>query len=61
MAPKQMALTLNTKSINDAIAACNKNGGGVVLIPKGFWLTGPVVLLSNVNLHVAERCIAAIH
>jgi hypothetical protein len=45
-------ITLNTKSINDAIKACNKNGGGVVLIPGGYWLTGPVVLLSNVNLHI---------
>ncbi|SFP85268.1 glycoside hydrolase family 28 protein [Parafilimonas terrae] len=47
-------LTLNTKSINDAIADCNKKGGGVVLIPQGFWLTGPIVLLSNVNLHLAK-------
>ncbi len=51
---KADGLTLNTKSINDAITACNKNGGGVVLIPGGFWLTGPVVLLSNVNLHIAK-------
>ena len=45
-------ITLNTKSINDAINACNKNGGGVVLIPGGMWLTGPIVLKSNVNLHI---------
>lgn len=45
-------ITLNTKAINGAIIACNKNGGGVVLIPGGYWLTGPVVLLSNVNLHI---------
>ncbi|MDE3143890.1 MAG: glycoside hydrolase family 28 protein, partial [Bacteroidota bacterium] len=45
-------ITLNTKAINEAIIACNKNGGGVVLIPGGYWLTGPVVLLSNVNLHI---------
>lgn len=45
-------IILNTKTINDAIKACNKNGGGVVLIPGGYWLTGPVVLLSNVNLHI---------
>ena len=43
---------LNTKSINDAISACNAKGGGVVLIPKGLWLTGPIVLKSNVNLHL---------
>lgn len=45
--------TLNTKSINAAIIACNKKGGGVVLVPSGLWLTGPVVLKSNVNLHLA--------
>ena len=45
-------LTLNTKSINAAITACNAKGGGVVYIPQGLWLTGPIVLKSNVNLHV---------
>ncbi len=46
--------TLNTKSISAAIDACNKKGGGVVVIPPGLWLTGPVVLKSNVNLHLAK-------
>lgn len=45
--------TLNTKSINAAIDALNKKGGGVVLVPAGLWLTGPVVLKSNINLHLA--------
>jgi len=45
--------TLNTKYITDAINACNKKGGGVVLIPQGLWLTGPLVIKSNVNLHLA--------
>ena len=45
---------LNTKAINDAIAAMNKKGGGVVLIPAGLWLTGPIVLKSNINLHLAN-------
>jgi polygalacturonase len=46
---------LNTTSINSAIDACNKKGGGVVLIPKGMWLSGPVVLKSNVNLHLEKN------
>lgn len=46
--------TLNTKSINDAIKACNQKGGGKVIIPAGQYLTGPIHLLSNVNLHVEE-------
>ena len=44
---------LNTQSINSAIDACNKKGGGVVLVPSGLWYTGPIVLKSNVNLHLA--------
>ena len=44
---------LNTKSINAAIDALAKSGGGVVLIPSGLWLSGPVVLKSNINLHLA--------
>ncbi|MFC4261461.1 glycoside hydrolase family 28 protein [Ferruginibacter yonginensis] len=50
-------ITHNTKSINDAIIACNKNGGGTVLVPKGIWLTGPIVLLSNVNLHLDKNAL----
>jgi len=45
--------TLNTKSINATIDALSKKGGGVVLIPSGLWLTGPVVLKNNINLHLA--------
>jgi len=49
---KADGVSLNTESINAAINACSAKGGGVVLIPNGFWLTGPVVLKSNVNLHL---------
>lgn len=45
--------TLNTIRINSAIDILSKRGGGVVLIPAGLWLTGPIVLKSNVNLHLA--------
>ncbi len=37
-----------------AIDACNKVGGGIVLVPKGSFLTGPIHLKSNVNLHVVK-------
>src|SRR5471032_758465 len=37
-----------------AIAACHQAGGGRVLVPAGDWYcAGPVVLLSNVNLHLS--------
>ncbi|RYY68066.1 MAG: glycoside hydrolase family 28 protein [Chitinophagaceae bacterium] len=52
---KADGVSLNTKAINAAIDDCHKKGGGVVVIPKGFWLTGPVVLKSNVNLHLQQN------
>jgi DNA sulfur modification protein DndE len=50
---KNDGVTLNTQAIASAIEACSKSGG-TVLIPSGLWLTGPIVLKSNVNLHVAK-------
>lgn len=44
--------TLNTKAFADAIAVCVKAGGGVVVVPPGTWLTGPIQLQSNINLHL---------
>jgi polygalacturonase len=54
---KPDGITLNTKSINDAITAISKRGGGVVVIPTGMWLTGPVELKSNVNLHLQKNAV----
>jgi polygalacturonase len=50
-------ITLNTKAINEAIADCSRKGGGVVLVPQGLWLTGPLVMGSNVNLHLDRAAI----
>ena len=50
-------LYLNTISINNAIDECSKKGGGVVVIPPGLWLTGPLVLKSNVNLHLQKNAL----
>jgi len=47
-------ITLNTEAINTAIVAANKAGGGIVHIPAGLWLTGPIVLLDNVELNSAK-------
>jgi DNA sulfur modification protein DndE len=46
--------TMNTKPFADAIAACVKAEGGTVLVPPGTWLTGPIKLESNTNLHVEK-------
>ena len=45
-------LTMNTTAINNAIKACSQSGGGTVIMPKGLWLTGPLKMANNVNLHL---------
>lgn len=50
-------VTLNTEAINNAIKTVSSKGGGKVIIPEGLWLTGPVVLLSNVNLYTEKNAL----
>ncbi|MEO7769238.1 MAG: glycosyl hydrolase family 28 protein [Ferruginibacter sp.] len=45
-------LSLNSAAINRAIEASAANGGGTVLIPAGSFVTGPIILKSNINLHL---------
>lgn len=54
---KADGLTVNTKAIQQAIEVCHTAGGGTVLIPVGLWLTGPIVLKNNVNLHLAKNAL----
>lgn len=54
---KPDGITLNTKNIQEAIDACSNAGGGTVLITKGFWLTGPIDLRANVNLHISKGAV----
>ena len=44
----------NTLAFQKAMAACNKAGGGRVVVPAGDWHTGPIHFLSNVNLYLSE-------
>lgn len=41
----------NTTAFANAIQAASKAGGGKVVIPPGIWLTGPIELKSNIELH----------
>ncbi|MGR3811982.1 glycosyl hydrolase family 28 protein [Jiulongibacter sp. NS-SX5] len=41
-------------AINQAIDMASSTGGGVVLVPTGFWLSGPIKMKSNVNLHLED-------
>jgi polygalacturonase len=43
-----------TEAFQQAIAKCTASGGGRVVVPAGTFLTGPIHLKSNVNLHVSE-------
>jgi len=44
-----------TEAFRKAIGACNRAGGGRVLVPTGEFSTGAIHLKSNVNLHVAKQ------
>lgn len=49
-------LTDCRNAINEAIARCSAEGGGRVVVPAGQYLCkGPIVLKSNVNLHLESR------
>ena len=45
-------VAISTAPIQKAIDACSSSGGGTVIIPAGLWLTGPIQMKSNVNLHL---------
>ena len=55
--PQDDGQNMSTDAIDQAIKACHNAGGGQVLIPKGYWLSGAIHLKSNVNLHVAEGAV----
>ncbi len=49
--------TVNTSSLQQAINACNKAGGGEVIVPPGTFITGTVHLKSNVHLVVKSGAV----
>ena len=46
--------TLNTDAFRKAIAALAIKGGGQLTVPAGVWFTGPIELVSNINLHLEK-------
>lgn len=48
---------LNTQAFQKAIDALSSKGGGTLIVPSGIWLTGPIVMKSNINLHIEDRAI----
>ncbi|NBT15613.1 MAG: glycoside hydrolase family 28 [Chitinophagia bacterium] len=50
-------ITYNTKIIQQAIDEISFQGGGRVIIPKGKFLTAPLYLKSNVELHLMKDAV----
>ena len=48
-----MARPIARRRFHNAISACAAGGGGRVVVPGGEFLTGPIHLKSNVDLHLA--------
>jgi len=46
--------TMDTKSIQAAIDACARRGGGTVRLAGGTFLSGPIVLRSHIDLEIAS-------
>ncbi|PRD49423.1 glycoside hydrolase [Sphingobacterium haloxyli] len=49
--------TLNTEAFANAMETLSEKGGGRLRVPAGVWFTGPIVLKSNINLHLEDRAI----
>ena len=45
-------VTLNTEAFAKAIETLSQYGGGRVTVPTGIWLTGPITLKDNIELHI---------
>lgn len=50
-------VTLNTEAFRKAISALAKKGGGRLVVPQGVWLTGPIQLKDNIDLHITRNAI----
>ncbi len=51
---KPGGLFKNTEAFAKAINDATTKGGGKVIVPRGVWLTGPITLKNNVNLHLND-------
>lgn len=50
-------VTLCTEAFQKAIAQLTQQGGGRLTVPEGVWLTGPIQLASNIELHLDQNAI----
>ena len=50
-------VTVNTSFFSEAIDVLAQNGGGRLMVPKGIWRTGPIILQDNIELHVTNEAV----
>ena len=54
---KSDGITMNTKAIQKAVDEISEAGGGKLIIPQGNFLTGSIVMKSNVHLYFEEGAV----
>ena len=50
-------VTLNTEAFENGIKKLQKTGGGRLTVTQGVWLTGPIQLKDNIELHLEKNAI----
>lgn len=50
-------VALNTEAFQKGISKLSKQGGGRLVVPAGVWLTGPIMLKDNIELHLDKNAI----
>lgn len=50
-------VTLNTDAFAEAIESLTAIGGGRLVVPTGIWLTGPITLKDNIDLHITPDAV----
>ncbi len=57
MGGKGDGMTLNSDAFRQAISRLSQQGGGRLTVPRGVWLTGPIELKDNIELHLQKNAI----
>ena len=50
-------VTLNSEAFAKAIDVLSKAGGGRLVVPTGVWLSGPITLKDNIDLHISPDAV----
>lgn len=50
-------ITLNTEAFRKAISKLTKLGGGHLIVPAGIYLTGPISLKDNIDIHLERNAL----